>query len=74
LPQFVFSNAVFRFNEVSDLSLVFRPKGAYSGPIRPLIPFQFGHPFRFNSATHSGPNRPGVPVEIGHPRKARIDT
>ncbi|MEI6452192.1 MAG: hypothetical protein WCP98_19890, partial [Actinomycetes bacterium] len=21
--------------------------GAYSGPIRPLIPFQFGRPFRF---------------------------
>ena len=27
---------------------------AYSGPIRPLIPFQIGHPFRFISATHSG--------------------
>jgi integrase len=30
---------------------------AYSGPVRPLIPFQIGHPFRFISAT--------CPVEIG---------
>jgi hypothetical protein len=27
---------------------------AYSGPIRPLIPFQIGHPFRFIPATSSG--------------------
>jgi hypothetical protein len=27
---------------------------AYSGPIRPLIPFQIGHPFRFIPATCSG--------------------
>jgi len=27
---------------------------AYSGPIRPLIPFHFGHRFQFISATGSG--------------------
>ncbi len=35
--------------------------GAYSGSNRPLIPIQFGHPFRFISATESGSLRPPYP-------------
>ena len=31
---------------------------AYSGPIRPAIPIEAGHPFRWMSATHSGAFRP----------------
>ena len=32
--------------------------GAYSGPNRPLIPFQIGPPFRFIPATYSDSFRP----------------
>jgi len=38
-----------------------------SGPNRPPIPIQIGHPFRSKSAACSDPNRPGIPDQIGHP-------
>jgi patatin-like phospholipase/acyl hydrolase len=34
-----------------------RRLGEYSGPNRPLIPFQIGHPIRFKSAGYSGANQ-----------------
>ena len=34
--------------------LIVETHSAYSGPIRPLIPFQIGRPFRSKSAAHSG--------------------
>jgi hypothetical protein len=34
---------------------------AYSGPIRPPIPLEGGHPIRSNPASHSGAFRPPVP-------------
>ena len=34
---------------------------AYSGPIRPPIPLEGGHPIRSNPASHSGEFRPPVP-------------
>jgi len=39
--------------------LVSTPTGAYSGPNRPPIPLQTGHPFRLKSAT--------VTEQTGHP-------
>jgi hypothetical protein len=43
-----------------------------SGPNRPPIPIQIGHPFRPKSATYSDPNRPGIPDQIGHPLKSEM--
>jgi hypothetical protein len=34
------------------------PSGAFSGPIRPVIPFDSGHPIRCNPATYSGAFQP----------------
>lgn len=40
---------------------------AYSGGIRPPIPFESGHRFRFKPAGYSGGKRPLIPEEFGHP-------
>ena len=47
-----------------------QPVSAYSGPFRPLIPEQAGHPFRSKAATDSGGSRPGIPEHSGHPWEA----
>jgi transposase-like protein len=39
--------------------------GAYSDPIRPLIPTQVGHPFRRNAATDSEVNPATFPSPLG---------
>jgi hypothetical protein len=40
--------------------------GAYSGPFRPLIPIDPGHPFRTIPATDSDLSRPSIPIDSGH--------
>jgi general secretion pathway protein A len=47
--------------------LVGQPDIAYSGPFRPLIPADSGHPFRSIPAGHSDGFRPPIPEHSGHP-------
>lgn len=41
-------------------------QAAYSGPIRPPILIESGHPFWFKPATRSEANRPPILAESGH--------